>query len=190
MKRLLSVGLIAMLAGCATIEKETRIPSTLKASEFNSVASLYMPKPTFVSYESFSSGENVLAVKMTTYGIDQYSNSESTIRYSQAYAEKYIDLIDKYLEWNKIALQRKDIVNKEIGREAAWTGGTDAELKFSFYSGNENSHFLAVSFCTMLICLDDKSHYYDAENAVKLKSLLEKLSVGSISQANVEDVYN
>ncbi|SHO58774.1 hypothetical protein [Vibrio quintilis] len=188
MKRLVLILMIS-LAGCASVQKTTRISSHLTALEFNSVASRYMDRPTFVSREVFDGGEQVLAVKMSTYGVDQYGQDNTTIRYSRHHANEYIQLIDKYLKWESLATKRNDAFTKDVGRASSWSNGMDAELKFVFHSGNAHQHYLAVSFCTALLCLDDKAQYYDKENAKELKNLLLKLKSNRINETDINDVY-
>ncbi|MCG6233089.1 hypothetical protein [Vibrio furnissii] len=188
MKRLFTLGLLGVLAGCATIQDSNRISSDLSASEFNSISSQYMPKPTFVSLETFSSGEKALAINMKTYAMNKYGMDNSEIRYNREFVDDYIGFIDKYLSWEKLAVDRQDAFTKEIGEAKSWYPGMDGDLKFTFYSGNSNNHYLTVTFCTMIICLDN-AHYYDRKNAERLKQLLEQLKNGQFVTTNIKDVY-
>ncbi len=69
---------IGLLSGCASVQDTTRLSSNLQAAEFNSVASRYLERPTFVNLETFSTNEKVLAVQMTTYGMDKYGNNTNS----------------------------------------------------------------------------------------------------------------
>ncbi|MGR5150083.1 hypothetical protein ACQKP8_26495 [Photobacterium alginatilyticum] len=190
MKKIIFSGLIlAMISGCASVQEQTRISTTLKASEYNSIASKYMERPTFTSIEKFSTGEEVLAVSMDTYGVDSYGNTTSTIRYSNEQIDEYMALIDKYIKWEAIAVSRKDAITREIGNAKAWSNGVSAYLKFNFHSGNEYNHYLSVSFCAT-VCLDEQAQYYTKKDAVELKDLLNNMKLGKLEPSNIDDVYN
>lgn len=188
MKRLFTLGLLSLLAGCTTLQDRARVTTDLSASEFNSVSSHYTPKPTFVSLETYSSGEKLLVVNMQTYAIDKYGMDSSVIRYSKQFVDSYLGFIDKYLSWEQIATERQDALTKEIGEAKSFSSGMDGHLKFTFYSGNTSSHYLSVAFCSSMICLDN-AHYYDKENAKKLRMLLEILKADQFQITNLDDVY-
>lgn len=187
MKRLFSLVLLSILTGCATVQDTTRISSDLEASEFNSIASQYMYRPTFVSIETLSSGEKILTINMKTYKVSQYGDS-LVLRFSNQLVDSYISFVDKFLSWETLATERKDILEKEIGEEDSLSSGMGGYLKFTFYSGNESSHYLAVALCSGLICLDN-AHYYDRDNAIKLKQILEELKADNFKPNNLDNVY-
>ncbi len=188
MKRLFTIALLGILTGCTTVQDTTRLSTDLNASEYNSISSQYTRKPTFVSLETFSSGEKVLAVNMKTYAINEYGMDSSTLRYSNQFVDSYIDFANKFLSWEAIATERQDAFTKEIGEAKSWSSGMDGYLKFTFYSGNASNHYLAVTFCTSIICLDH-AHYYDKENVEKLKRLFEQLKSDQFTSTHIDSVY-
>ncbi|WP_413113836.1 hypothetical protein [Thaumasiovibrio sp. DFM-14] len=185
----LSFIMLTIMSGCATVQEETRISTDLRASEYNSIAAKYMVRPTFTSLEKFSTGETVLAVSMDSYKTDSYGNSTNTNRYLVDYADEYIALIGKYIEWESLAINRQDAFTKDIGKATAWSNGASASLKFSFHSGNEYKHYLSVSFCTT-VCLDEQAHYYTKKDAIELKKLLAQMKTGKINFSDIDSVYN
>ncbi|USD68102.1 hypothetical protein [Vibrio sp. SCSIO 43136] len=186
MKKLLAVlSATAALAmtGCQTMTEPTRVTTSLKTVEYNSIANRFMARPTYVSTQSENGGtEKVLLVEMDTYGSNQYG---SFLRFSSFQVDQYISFIDKYFEWEELAIERQDAFTKEIGSAPSWHSGN---LKFEFHSGNSTNHYLSISFCSSMICLEGE-HYYDKDNANKLKSLLKGLSDGSIQETNFDSVY-
>ena len=182
------LGLIAVsitLTACTTLQNETRITSDIKAREFNSIASKYYERPTFVTLENMSDGETLLAFKM-----DSYRSVTNSIRFSKNDTTDYKNIITKFSEWNQLATERGDAFTKEIGRVSTWGNGLSATLKFEFHSGNEKQHYLSVSYCAAGTCLDDSALYFDKQNSEKLYDLLVKLEKGEVEQKDIDSIYN
>ncbi|MBG0760640.1 hypothetical protein BOO22_14595 [Vibrio cidicii] len=160
---------LLVVAGCASIKSETRIESNLRVKEFNSISSRYMDRPTFITLYELSGDDRFLYVQSDSYR----PNKSNTISYGLKYVDEYIAFIDKFLEWEKLATERKDTLNKDIGETSSWAGALN--LKFSFYSGNSRSHFLEVAGCG-LMCVDTSPfQYFDQAAAKELRSLLIKM---------------
>ncbi|GLS27718.1 hypothetical protein [Marinibactrum halimedae] len=175
------------LAGCASVQESTRVATNLKAREYNSLAANYMLRPTFTSVENMSDGSTVLSVSRDGYGGNDHM--VAPIRFLQSNTDGYVSLIDKYFEWDELALSRGDAITKEIGRVDSWSAGPSGEIKFVFHSGNSERHFLSVSFCAVGTCLDDNALFFDPVNAKELKRLLLQLSSNEIKVENVDDIY-
>ena len=190
---LIILTLTVLLSGCTTIIQQTRIPTSLNSMEYNSVASNYMERPTFVRIEDMSDGASVLAVEMEqySYGIGGYENSNRwSIRFKKDFVSDYIVLINKYFDWEQTATSRKDAFTKEIGRVQAWSNGPSGKLKFVFHSGNEKTHYMAVSFCSVGTCLDNEALYFSKNDVSELKNLLSKFESGVFKQTDINRVYN
>jgi hypothetical protein len=198
MKTLLfSLAAVLALAACTTVEQSTRISTDLKAMEFNSVATHYMEKPTFVSTRKMSDGSTFLVVHMDTYAPSHEVASlglspEATeslkyleICFSKENAAGYVGAIDKYLEWAALASARKDAFTKEIAQFPA--GGT-ATLLFTFHSGNDQEHFLVIGLTSSFGALDN-GQCYDVSNAKKLRSLLLAFASDSLPETDIDSVY-
>lgn len=78
MKFALPIILSLTLVACTTLEQSNRISTRLAAKEFNSIASRYLDRPTFVAIEHMSDKATVLHVKMSMYG-----SKESNLRFLQ-----------------------------------------------------------------------------------------------------------
>ena len=189
MKKLLVVALSVVLGACTTIKQSTNVSSNLQAMEFNSVASQYMDRPTFVEFMNLSDGSEILNIKISTYGKGRYGDYSAHIGLNKAYLEEDIALINKYFEWEIQAKSKGDIFTKEIGRARESTNG---ETKFTFHSGNASEHYLALSFCAKTLlntCLDEGALYFNVIDAKELVALLEKLKAGDIKQKNIDAAY-
>ena len=189
MKKIVSaLLLIALSVGCTSIQKTTRIASPLKAKEFNSIASKYLDRPTFVSVQTMSDGQTVLTIERDDY-LNQYQGVMSSLRFSKDSVSRYLQLIQKYEEWEKLARDRGDQITKEIGREKAWGNLASNKLKFLMHSGNSHNHFLAISNCSAGTCLDERALYFSSSDAQELKLLLIGFDAGKIVSNTLDDVY-
>lgn len=183
---------LAMLAGCTTVKEETRIPSSLRASEFNDVASQYMERPTFVAVQTFSDGNTALKVEMDEYGTGYDPNlkvvTPHVTYFDRRFVSAYLPLIYKYLEWEALAMQRSDLIDREIGEARTWGNGMEVTLKFGIFSSSAATHLLVVERCAVGTC-SDKSLSLNRANAVLLKSLLHDFASGKVDQKNLDAVY-
>jgi hypothetical protein len=186
LKKIVFITTLALsLASCTSIKNTTKINSNIHAKEYNSIASQYLARPTFVTIEEMSSNEITLAITM-----DNYKSTSIPVRFSKTDTASYIAMIDKYLEWEKLARTRGDALTKEIGRSKTWSNGpVSGTLKFTFHSGNSSNHLLAIAFCAAGTCLDDTAIYIDPNNARELKILLQDFSDGKITPKNIDDIY-
>ena len=189
--RLLLAALVAgsalASAGCATTSQSTRLSTNLQASEFNSVSTDYLARPTYVSLQTMSDAPSVLAIEMEQYG---RAYSPGGVRYQFRMVpegiDDYLASIDRYEAWRQLASERGDSITREIGRAPAWHG----ELKFEFHSGNAETHYLFIAFCAAGTCLDDQALVFDSVNVGRLRDLLTRWQSGEISALDVDSVYN
>lgn len=201
MKNLVAIVAALALSACTTVEQSTRISTSLKAEEFNSIASRYMEKPTFVSTEKMSDGAATLMVHMETYALPSaLQNStlpastletmkHSEIRFLKENVPAYVAAIDKYLQWEALAKERKDAFTKDIAKVPAWSQAKGGGfLVFSFHSGNDQEHFLVVQVESIGVLLDG-AHFYDEANARELKRLLLAFASDSLQHTDIDSVY-
>lgn len=187
--RLLIPLLAASLAACTSVSESTRLSTGLEAVEFNSIASGYQPRPTFVSLEMMSDGEEVLAIQMDQYGTTQYQygyEMHHQFRMLPSAIPEYLALLDQYDRWRETAIERGDAITREMGRAPAWHG----ELKFEFHSGNAQRHYLLVSICAVGTCLDGESLGFDSVNVDRLRQVLTDWQAGELQSLNVDAIYN
>lgn len=170
---LLTFCITALLAGCVgAIDRANtvRVESELAVMEFNSVASRYMERPTFVQASQLIGGPQILLVEYDAYG--RYGGYAKIYRADQAVLIN--DYIKKYLQWAEEASKHEDLIQKEIGMAKAMAGES---IRFSIYSASAQRHLLSVETCTLGMCgEDDYVHYMDEKNAIKLSELVTSLA--------------
>lgn len=186
MRIAVAILLTVACAGCASSWKSlsgTRIASNVQAKEYNSITSSYLARPTFVQLRENMGGEHVLVITMDAYGpedIDIYIPPKA--------APEVLAFIDKYEKWESLAKERGDMISKDIGDVANFTG---FRLKAKFHSGNEKHHYLVLQQCVWPCGLSDGdiSQYYDLEQAKNLKSLVSDYMSGDIHPLDEDEVY-
>lgn len=159
---------IVFLSGCksTSVLSDTRVSSNVSASEFNSISSRYMERPTFISTKQYADGSRSLHINTDTYG-----RSESYIWLKETYIDEHIAMIEKYLEWEALASRDGDMFTKVIGKPIGSDNIVTHYLRYRFHSGNESNHMLMLAFCSSMICLEDDEIAFDQVNAKRLKSL-------------------
>lgn len=181
---LLLLAIAAILSGCAAgmIDTSKRISSDLQSTGFNSIASRYMDRPTFVSFAIMKDGSRVLNIM-----IDSYGTNQPTVPLYEKNKTEYISAIDKYLEWESKARSNKDSFDKEILRVS---NPNTLIVQFSFHSGNEFNHYLGVGFLSkgLLGEIPVPILTFDRKNALELKRLLQNLT--AVDASPVADQYN
>lgn len=185
--RILLPLLLLFFVGCSHVKEQNRVSSQLQVKEFNSLASKYYSRPTFVAVNLLNTGKKSLLIQVDPYRPRQY-DVKSMMSFGEDYANQYITLIDKYLEWENKASQRGDQFEKKIGSVDDGTGILD--LTFKFYSGNAYNHFLVISNCDIFCVETSDHHYYDKNNALILKDLIKQLKNGQLKVNKISDVYN
>lgn len=190
--RILIGSLAAVVSACTTLSAETRISSALRASEFNEVGSEYLERPTFVSVQSFSDGNTALQVLMDEYGTGYDPLLKTTTQhvtyFDKRYVADYLPLIDKYLEWEALAIERGDQIDRPVGVAKTWGVGGDIELKFGIYSSKTSQHLLIIERCAFGTCVD-KALNLTRSNASVLRSLLVDFAANKIGHVDTQSVY-
>ena len=182
-----------ILSGCTTMKEETRISTNLKAREYNDIYSTYARRPTWLKMWTLSDGNTVLSVQMEHYGYNptNYHSPENmqprTVNFDQRFCSQYIELIDKYLDWESLARTRGDAITKKIGSASSWSHIGTSKLSFSLHSGNDNNHYLVIGLDTGLGTMDDL--YFARRDAGELKNLLLRLQKGEMRHTSVDSVY-
>jgi hypothetical protein len=71
----------------------------------------------------------------------------------------------------------------------AWSQAKGAGfLVFSFYSGNDQAHFLVIQIESLGVLVDG-AQYYDEANATELKRLLLAFAADSLQHTDIDSVY-
>ncbi|MBM3853501.1 MAG: hypothetical protein FJ399_10135 [Verrucomicrobia bacterium] len=188
---------VLTLVACTSVQTTTRVSTSLRAQEYNSVASRYLEQPTFVEMATLNDGTQLLIVDMKLYAVPSFYSGlrasgaaaealrHSRIGFGKNQVTGYVAAIDKFLEWATLASERKDAFTKEISSVPTGRGA----LKFTFHSGNDRSHFLAVAWSAMGTTIDEKAQYFDISNAKELKRLLLAFASDSIQRTNIDSIY-
>ena len=112
------------------------------------------------------------------------------IRFLKVDVPRYLELINKYKAWRRLAMSRRDAFDKVIGKAPAWGQVNGVELKFTFHSANEQQDLLMISTCAAGTCLDNKSLAFDAANVDRLENLLQTWSSRGLPSLEVNSVYH
>lgn len=158
--------LVVALAGCQTTHNKN-IPTDVKISIYNDIKSGYSYRPTFATVS-----EDYLQIRaMNWKGEKIFTNV------TRETANETVKVIEKYQSWNKKAKENQHIIEKQIAQVGHFT--------YTFFSGNENKHFLVSQVCA--IC---ESVYLDEENADKWKQQIIDWKSGKINTNDVSSQYN
>jgi len=175
MKRILALAALMTIASCAHVGWDTtKLGSKFKARQYNSLTHKYEARPTFLELTTFKNGSDYLAVFM-----DEYGSTAAELRFVDEQANEYIALIDKYLEWEKLATVNEDIVDKKIGSAKGFAN----TINFSFYSGSQYSHFLVLD------TLGVNDQFYSRADAIALREVLAEYRDGKIKQNDIDARY-
>lgn len=173
-----------MVAGCGTWEPggETRVPTELRVLGYNDISDAYLPRPTFLTLR-----ERVGASPMLQITVDQYGQ-DSDLYISKAAAPLLSDAVSKFAEWEEIAMQRGDLLDKEI---AVVEGEVGMQYQVSFHSGNQALHYMVIRQCYSACSYtrESETYYFDKKNAFILKETLDDFSSGVIQPKDSDLIY-
>ena len=136
-------------------------------------------------------GAEVLNIKMDSYGTSK-NGIKPNISIAKNYVDENIEAINKYLTWNKIALERKDQLTKEIAITKSWNNsGVVLENRYSFHSGNEFNHYLEIVTCSLGICNPSQEApiMLDPLGANKLIKELNNFKNNKMTKTSIDNVY-
>ena len=89
-----------------------RIDAEFQVLEFNSVASEYLPRPTFLELVIKKKGKQNLLIKTDFIRKGEYAHLYNNLDFMALklkYVEDYISAVEKYLKWQDIAFKDGDI---------------------------------------------------------------------------------
>lgn len=128
-----------------------------------------------------------LNYRTETYKTNQFGQKEYANLTIPTYsADEHLNMLNKFLNWNKTAKERGDQFDKEIGRVDTING----YVIYTFHSGNQYSNLLDVCFTTpkMAPCTIS-SLIFDVKNVNKIIKDVEKLKSGGFKQLDTS-IYN
>jgi hypothetical protein len=180
--RILLIFIAILFFGCTTASNTniTKIPIEFNASAYNNIANNYLERPTFATLYTPKNGNDPwINISMETYGFNQAGQNVIINAFNKSSASSYIELIDKYLEWETLATKDKDIINKKIGSAKSKI----FNINFTFYSANENSHYLTIGMPGA------DQQYFSKPNALALKELLLNLNNHKLKPLDSSEKY-
>ena len=185
MKKIILLMVMAALSGCMGSVKsgsETRLDTPLVIRDFNDVSDDYAARPTFVSVVERHQSGKMLSIKVDLFGADSH------LYIPEEAVPSLLPMVDKYLEWEAMASERGDQLDKEIGSVSGWGA---FKLKLHFFSGNVDWHYLVIRQCafTCMGAESEDAFYFDRKGAEDLRRLLVQLGDGSLQTLNTDEVY-
>lgn len=173
---------IFIISGCvSTPEEESRFRTTVQISEFNSLSSKYVYKPTFGTIYK-RDGELEYFIQANRFG-----SGILWIHVKKSEVQKYLGYINTYLKWNKIAKRDGDLLDKDIDKLGLESG---QDLVVSFHSGNKEQHYLTFEGCSPIVDYCIYLAGLDESNVKKLQQELERFNSGELSINNIGNKYN
>ena len=165
---------------------ETNIRSYLRVFEFNEFAENYLGKPANVVITGKKKNKKTLIIQFEPYNIASL-DSAPCIKFTSKYVDDSIEMIEKFLKWEKMAVKNKDTFGKEIGKAKLAMG---LKNKFSFWSGNAENHYLIIDTCSLGDCNVFNSFYFDKKNTITLLNLLRELKENKLPRPDAGDKYS
>ena len=161
----------ALLIGCSSANNVSKIPTDVKGMVFNNVASTYMERPTSAYLVDYPNGNQSI---------------EYVVKIPSDHASEHLSMLNKFLEWDKLAKSRNDSFSKEIGI-APTTNGYNV---YAFHSGNNNTNVLVSCFSlTNTPGCGIEEAVFTVDNVKKIIRDVNKLKTGSLKPVDTS-IYN
>lgn len=186
MKKLLA-GVVCVLSlgltGCATYSDDYRLQTGVKFSEYNNIANRFMEQPTYL--EAYTKTDSGVATRFMMYRIDMYGTRSEYLTISENKIDQMVEGVDKYLKWEKVAVEKGDLLQDvevaSINRE----GYNDFEMKLFMWSANQSKHVMVVRLCSGAGgCFKDGA-ILDKPNAEKFRQDLLDFKTGKQKQIDM-----
>lgn len=183
---LIMASLVSLLVtGCVLDpqnKKSLRFNTSVELVEFFSESRGYVEKPTF--------GEIIENKKGYFYYLKapKYGTGVSWVIVEKSEVDIWESAIEKYLKWNELATQNKDMIEKEITR---YNSPYSMNIRLEFYSGNETTHYLSIKSCQSgLIQICTPMAMLNKKNAILLKKELKLFKNGNLKYEDISSKYN
>jgi len=185
-KAALALTVIIALSGCSSFDNPTRVNAGFKGSLYNSVSNSFDERMTTATIYGDVKGNDI---GMAEVRVDSYSGGLGKPLYpTPAKAQLHINAINKYLKWDTLASQRKEMVTKDIVRiDDGYMSST--KHYYGIHSGNVGDNYLTAEIATADFSRGYHLIYFNRNNAVKYKAFLIRLRDGEMSLSN-NGVYN
>lgn len=142
MKKLLFVAMTtAIISSCASNDF-VQIPTEVKGMVFNDIGSTYLERPTRAYLIDYPDGSKSLEYVVESYRMQAGSPVGIALKIQEKNVSEHLAAFNKFLDWDKLAKQRKDNFSKEI----AIVPTTNGYNVYAFHSGNKNTNVLVSCF--------------------------------------------
>jgi hypothetical protein len=176
----------ALLIGCSSANNVSKIPTDVKGMVFNNVASTYMERPTSAYLVDYPNGNQSIEYVVETYRMNNGLGANLTLKIPSEHASEHLSILNKFLEWDKLAKSRNDSFSKEIGI-APTTNGYNV---YAFHSGNNNTNVLVSCFSlTNTPGCGIEEAVFTVDNVKKIIRDVNKLKTGSLKPVDTS-IYN
>lgn len=183
MRNLILLAVICLSAvGCASSIAPggtARVDTDVRFLDYNEIHDQYAERPTSVTVNQQRNGNLFLKFQIDLYGQDL------TLWVPQSSVDPFLAALDKFLEWEALASERGDLLDKDIGRVPGYSG---LRIETAFYSGTKERHYMSLEQCS-LVC-PGPFVYLNRSQAENVKGLLNRFAAGEITPANTDSVYN
>lgn len=183
MRNLLLLAVFGLMAvGCASSIAPggtARVDTDVRFLDYNEIHDQYAERPTSVTVNEQRNGKLFLKFQIDRYGQDL------TLWVPQSSVDSFVAMLDKFLEWEALASERGDLLDKHIGRVPGYSG---LRIETAFYSGTKERHYMSLEQCS-LVC-PGPFVYLNRFQAENVKGLLNRFGAGEITPANTDSVYN
>ncbi len=164
-----------VISGCSSVPSVTqRMEIDFQGAVYNDITNQYMPQMTWAKISSHDEGGRIELVEVR---VDRYGSGSNFLYIDLDNIDSHIVAVDKYLKWEKLASERRELVDKEIDKIPSKY--LSYNIEYSFFSGNTDNHYLSVDNGTSFVTRGAYAIYFDRENAIKYKAMLINFKNGT-----------
>lgn len=140
MKKLILIALTSIgLFACSSANNIERISTDVKGMVFNDLSATYVERPTKAYLIDYPDGSQSLEYVVEPY---RMNTAGIALKIPSKHASEHLILLNKFLDWNKLAKSKNDNFSKEIGIVPTTNGYTI----YTFHSSNKETTVLAACF--------------------------------------------
>ncbi|VGM95203.1 Uncharacterised protein [uncultured Avibacterium sp.] len=183
MKKLVLIGLVsAVLAGCTSADRVSKVNSPVQGMVYNSVASTYTPMLTTASIASFPDDQELI-YRAESYKANSYGGRQFVVlRILKSNVKEHEELLQKFIKWDNLAKARNEQFTKLIGSAKVHNGN----MIYTFHSGNQYENILSVCFdvLTTSVCGVDPISF-DRKNVELILKDIQKFKQGGFKHTDL-----
>ena len=154
---------------------------------FNDVYNSYYERPTFgeVYFAEHGKEANLIYIRVKQYKPDTWA----VIYVEREQVQEHIESVETYLKWQQIALNREDLLNKEVAKIESIVLGN--KTVYTLFSANKSTHLLSVNMGgDSVFDVGLLNFYLDRVQAKKYLTLLKKFDSNEFVSEDVSHFYS